>query len=808
MLSPAIAYRPQVGRYDAAVDASGRARPGWGRLLADLAQQAPDELERRQRSADRIVQAEGASAGEPGLPGQVGVVPYAFATDGWEQLATDLAQRAALLRLVLRDLAGPQELLRAGVVPVEAVATHPGYRQRAIEPVLVTTDVVLDAHGAYRAVRDHADVPTGIATTLLARAVGQRVGPGTAPTGFTPTVAGHADFLVRLRAELAATAHGRANPRIVVLTEADAHAGDDGAYLATRLGYNAADPADVTVRAGRAWLRSLDGLEPIDVLLRHIPAAALDPVADPAVAGGVAGLLQATAHGSVELVNPAGSGLGGHLGLLPFLDAASRFLTGEPLRLTPVPTLWCGDPEHRAEILRAPERFVLLDTAADTPIPTAVGAQLDPAGLADWRARIAARPERYIAQADLARGTAPSLRGGHLVAAEPVIRAHVLLPADAPPFVLPGGQAVTHDGDRATLAADVQVVARGPLRKRATPLTLPQVDLRRSLPAHAAEALHWMGRSAERAETGCRTALVCLTHVVGADPAPGDVVAAVDGLRAVSGGMGGPPTEATVFDLDAEVRAALAGRATSVVDNLRATVRNARAARQMLSARTWRLLAMLEAEAASLAKLAGESGLTAFDATEVLDRVLVPLAALSGLVDESVVRGPGWRFLDVGRRLERALLVLGLVEAMLDPVGPDDEGSLRLEALLAACESLLVYRRSFRSDVTPAAVADLLLGDPTNPRSVRFQLDQLAVDLNDLPSRPVRQRQLAALRRARWALDRHLPLAAGQQPGDTDADDGPLGPAGRLVLAVRAPLLTIGQEMAAGWFAELPRRRS
>jgi uncharacterized alpha-E superfamily protein len=664
--------------------------------------------------------------------------------------------------------------------------------------------VVLDAQGALRPLRDHTDLPTGIGRTLLARAVSRRVGLGaTAPPGFSPQVVRHDDHLVRLRSELADAARDRPNPRIVVLADA---AGDDqweSTYLANRLGYSAADPADVTVRAGRAWLRSLDGLEPIDVLLRHVPGAALDPVADPGVSGGVAGLLQAAAHGSVQLVNPAGSGLGGHLGLFPFLDAASRFLTGAPLLLAPVPTLWCGDPDHRAQVLAAPERFVLHDTDPVASAPPAVGARLDDAGLADWRARIAARPERYVAQADLARGTMPCLVGGQLAAVEAVLRTQLVVPAHGDPEVLPGGLGLVAAAD-GPLAVDVQVSARGPVRGRAAPLSLPQVDLRRSLPAHAAGALHWMGRSAERAETGCRTALVCLTRIAGADPTPADLAAAVQGLRAVSGGMGGPAPapDATVVDLDLEVRAALAGRSGSVVENLQATVRNARSARQTLSARTWRLLVMLEAEAASLAKLAGGSGLTAFDATEVLDRVLVPLAALSGLVDESVVRGPGWRFLDVGRRLERALLVLGLVEAMLD--GPDqgEDGPFRLEALLAACETLLVYRRSFRSDVTPAAVADLLVGDPTNPRSVRFQLDQLAVDLNDLPSRPTRQRQLAALRRATWALDRHLPL------GTAPAETGQLGPAGRLVLAVRGPLLAIGQEMATGWFAELPRRRS
>ena len=363
-------------------------------------------------------------------------------------------------------------------------------------------------------------------------------------------------------------------------------------------------------------------------------------------------------------------------------------------------------------------------------------------------------------------------------------------------------------------ATDVRVLERPGHRRAHVPgPALPQVDLRRSLPTHAAEAMYWTGRSAERADAGARAALICLTRVAEGDPSPADLTAAVDGLRAVSGGMGGPLVEPTMFDLEAEVRAALAGRPGSVVATLRAIVRNARAARQMLSARTWRLLVMLEAEAAALAELAGDAGAAAhFDATEVLDRVLVPLAALSGLTGESVVRGPGWRFLDVGRRLERALLVLGLVEAMLDPpaTGPGAavgvgceaaDGTLRLEALLAACESLAVYRRSFRSDVTVQAVGDLLLGDPTTPRSVRFQLDQLAADLHDLPARPVRQMQLAALREAGHALDRLLPLPF-------DPIGGPLGPAARLVIAVRGPLLEIGELMTSGWFAESPRRRA
>jgi uncharacterized alpha-E superfamily protein len=204
---------------------------------------------------------------------------------------------------------------------------------------------------------------------------------------------------------------------------------------------------------------------------------------------------------------------------------------------------------------------------------------------------------------------------------------------------------------------------------------------------------------------------------------------------------------------------------------------------------------MLDDEAATLDGLAKAPDLATFEATEALDGVLVPLAALSGLTAESVVRGPGWRFLDLGRRLERALLVLGLAETMLDPPPPSPGESLRLEVVLAACESLVAYRRLYRSDVRVDAVADMLLDDASNPRSVRFQLEQMAVDLHHLPDRSVRRQQLAAVRAAGHALDTKLPVG-----GDGAAS------VAEVVLATRGHLLEVGRLMSTGWFSERLRR--
>jgi uncharacterized circularly permuted ATP-grasp superfamily protein/uncharacterized alpha-E superfamily protein len=842
-VTPALPAYPAAGSHDLAVDAAGDLRPGWERVLPALAALGPDELARRQRAADRLMRSEGAGVvlhedGDHTLaPWGIDVVPLVIDGDAWAEIARGLVERAQVLAAVLADLHGPRRLLHAGVVPVEALARHAttlwsAWHEGPAPGLLVAgADLVIDADGQPRVVADLTDVASGEGDALLARSISARVLPTADPT---VDVIGHRDYLQALRGTLAARAPaGRASPRTVVVTGPPGTPGYvEDAYLATNLGYHLAESADVVVRGGRAWLRSLEGPEPIDVLLRRLPEAALDPVEDDrsADAGdtGVAGVVEAVRGGGVVVVNPYGTGIAASTALRPFLDDAARFLTGRPLQLPTVPCLWCGDPDQRRAVAAAPERYVLHDTDPVSGEAPAAPAGLDDDGVAAWLARIEAQPERYVAQQVVAPRTAPRLAdGGRLRPGTVSVRTQVLLGGDAP-VVLPGGHGRLVDG-RGPIGArprgtgkDVWVL--GPARRErarahAPGGAVPQVDLRRSLPTRAAEALYWTGRTAERAEMAARTVLVTLTRLPGAEPDTDDAIAAGRGLRAVSGGLpaglpaGLPPRAAP--DLGAEVRDALDGRAGSVVDSLRATVVNARRARQLLSARTWRLLAMLDLEADALDKLAGDpglgldqAGLATFDATEALDRVLVPLAALSGLANESVVRGPGWRFLDIGRRIERSLLVLGLVEAMFEPAGaghgPGPGGSgacspVRGDLALAACESLVAYRRRYRSDVTLDALGDLLLADRDNPRSLRFQLDQLVVDLHDLPDRPVRRTQIAAVRSAQRELEARLPL------GSRAGDEG-LGSVAALVLAVRGPLLTVGDLVPGGWFTERPRR--
>jgi uncharacterized alpha-E superfamily protein len=289
--------------------------------------------------------------------------------------------------------------------------------------------------------------------------------------------------------------------------------------------------------------------------------------------------------------------------------------------------------------------------------------------------------------------------------------------------VLPGGTGrVLAPGDdprlpTACVAKDVWVQGR-----TLAPIVgqrLPQVDFGRSLPTRAADALYWTNRSAERAEAMARTALVVASRIE-QDPgllslAGGEWPARMlDVLRAARrGARQEPPAEG----LDDGLRLLT----DAVVGEIGTLLTEATTVREYLSTSTGRVLAHLaELRTALGAGIAG---------VDDLDAVLADFAALAGLWHESIVRGPAWLIGDTGRRLERALVVIDLVEAVVQPTSPRepdaDVEAAAVEVMLAANESLVAYRRRHRSDVELDAAISLLIHDVTNPRSLLSALGRL-----------------------------------------------------------------------------------
>jgi uncharacterized alpha-E superfamily protein len=134
----------------------------------------------------------------------------------------------------------------------------------------------------------------------------------------------------------------------------------------------------------------------------------------------------------------------------------------------------------------------------------------------------------------------------------------------------------------------------------------------------------------------------------------------------------------------------------------------------------------------------------------LLDQLLADLAAFNGLVVESMTRGHGWRFLDIGRRLERSLHLVELLQTMLDLAA--DETEPLLETILEIDDSLITYRSRYRANLQPAPALDLLLTDETNPRSLAFQLETLTDHVNHLPGQENRAKRSEEQRLAMTVL--------------------------------------------------------
>jgi uncharacterized alpha-E superfamily protein len=327
----------------------------------------------------------------------------------------------------------------------------------------------------------------------------------------------------------------------------------------------------------------------------------------------------------------------------------------------------------------------------------------------------------------------PSFRAGELVEAGVVVRLHAVAAPEGVTVVPGGNGRVLEPGDdplrpSARTVKDVWVLdAARSLPVVVTPL--PQVDLAGSVPTRAADALFWMGRAAERAEAIART-----LRAVGGRRRQDPLLVTVDGgrwslraastLRAVSTSSNGDESPDRQRGPVLELDAATVSASHQLGAQLRSFVAEAASVGEFLPSGISRVLTDVAALTDSF---------TAGPATvDRIDDVLASLAAFAGMWNESTVRGPAWRFGDIGLRVERGLAVLELTSVLATADGGDPASVASLEVLLAANESLVAYRRQHRSDVALAPALELLLRDSDNPRALLPSMERVAEHVADV----------------------------------------------------------------------------
>ena len=801
------AYRAIPGTYDEMKSADGEVRPHWQRLAGALRSLSRTDMDARWKRVERILYENGLthdiySEGDATRrPWRLDALPLLISAADWRRLETGLIQRARLLDLVLADCYGEQRLLREARLPAPLVLGNPQFL-RPCHGVPVpggrrlhyyAADVGRAPDGGWWVLKDRCESPVGGGYALENRIALRNCLPDEFAANRVRPLAGFFSAVHEGHAALA----GKPDPRVVVLTSGPTAPGYFAhSYLARYQGYVLAEGADLTVRDNRVYLKTIEGLRPVDVIIRRVEAASCDPLelrSDSPY--GVAGLVEAVRAGKVTVVNALGSGLADTESFMPFLPGLCRSLLQEELQLPSLATWWCGEDGPRDYVLRNLDRLETRDVfhrGASEP-----GTQ-NPDGPEAWhvggsRELIERRGFACLAREPMKLSTVPVLGEQGLQPVPYALR--VFVAVDANDYVvMPGGLArlcPPHPGQafdfgRYGDGKDTWVLSDA--AERPTPIRRTRagaVKVRRTgreLPSRSADNLFWLGRYAERTEGIMREVRSSVLRLADEECPREDLLAIDRVLRPTfeRADIVPPDSDELLADPGPHLERQLgelvfdADRPYGLRRSLRDLGRTATLARDRLSADSWRILRALQPEDFSRRPgLVGpSSGLRIAGMLGRLDQGIQRLAAFSGMGMENMTRSFGWSFLDMGRRIERSMQTVALLRSLPLAGDPEDDG--RLILLLDIADSFMTYRSRYLLTPQLAPVLDLLLLDETNPRSVAFQLAALVGHLGRLPhdaSEPEDRREhriaagaLGALREADIAnLCRRSP--GGDRPG-------------------------------------------
>jgi uncharacterized circularly permuted ATP-grasp superfamily protein/uncharacterized alpha-E superfamily protein len=738
------------GSYDELRE-NGVLRPHWQHLQATLQRMSPSGFAQRYDQARWLIRENGVTYNvyrdEKGLdrPWQLDLLPFMFSAKEWDRVARGVAQRARLIDQVISDAYGHGRLVRDGHLDPSMVFAHPAFLRpcHGINPVtgkwlhFYAADLIRGPNGAWRVLSDRTQAPAGAGYALENRIVLSRA---LSDSYRSCSVKRLASFFITLRQTLAFLASKmktrRENPRIVLLSPGPYNETYfEHAYLARYLGYTLVEGGDLTVRDDQVYLKTLGGLHRVDVILRRLDDDFSDPLElrnDSTL--GVAGLVAAARAGNVLVANALGSAFGENAALMTALPRVSRAFNAEDLLLESIETIWGGN--NPDELRRRFDELIIRPAFGDVRMAAKRGAEIEGEERQRLMQRLITAPHTLVGQMPPTPSSTPVWHDGAFEMRSLVLRVFAVAQGDGY-AVMPGGLARIADDNqpwavsfqRGGGSKDVWVEADGPV----APVTLLRptgaaVEFKRGgvdLPSRVADNLFWFGRYGARAEDRARVLRAGLTRLAGdqeqAVDAGMDTVLRVLKQQGVLRKPKGEPltVEAQLLDLifsDSDQYSLLA-----IVRRLHYS---AFASRDRLSNDTWRIINHLEQDLNVDPKPT-----SAIDVLPLLDRLIVDLAALAGMTSENTTRGPGWRFLDLGRRLERASFCGELILASLVPTVDDNV----LDTVLEIADCSITYRSRYLMSLQVAPVLDLILCDATNPRAMIFQLERILEHVTHLP---------------------------------------------------------------------------
>lgn len=691
------------------------------------------------------------------------IMPLVVGGDEWARIETGLAQRVRAWNLFLRDIYSGQEILKAGVVPYEIIYADPNFHRGCARLPGVTAsylqltafDLQQDARGQWLVVEDHLGTAEGASYALKKRQILRQIAPRLFDGMEILPIEDFAAQVLDVMQELVRIPDGAARGVLLAQGSSDHHYLDHAA-LARQMGVSIVQGSDLVVLDSRLYLKTIAGVEPVDVVLRRLSTSLLDPVIfDPSSRFGVPGLLSCVRKGTLAVANGLGSDLANNRALAAHLPAIIEYYTGEKPLLHSPHVLEMRDIDVREEVADNRDNYVIRHAWKRGPAHEWVARHM-PAH--DWNRfwqEIEAVPSEYVAHKVPSQTTHSCWTPSGSKAVPVTLRAFALGQERISPCALAwaGSAALMTASATQTMdrIKDVWILRSAPVSSISVHAQAEEAPKRLRLTSRVAESLFWMGRYAERAEVTARG-----LRIVQAQPWPlteGPTAKARQPLWAALAAMSGHPADFFLkpapdlihprevpyyFLLDRR-------HGGSVLSYLLACRQNAENIREHFPPEVWSVLNRLYLQVALDADQASTDKVRlVLEDRSLHQEVITQLDELTGALEKHMLHNDAWHFWQLGVYAERSLLTILTLKQVLAPeiggvskIGP--VSSTNLDLLLQMLAGQYAYRSLYHARPVAARVARLLLQDQEFPRSALFCLEgmrrALTATLGDRPAK-------------------------------------------------------------------------
>ncbi|MEQ9218461.1 MAG: circularly permuted type 2 ATP-grasp protein [Cyclobacteriaceae bacterium] len=744
--------------FDELASSDGAIYPHWQKLVNAYDKLGNEGLTSRSNEVIQLLKENGVTYniyGDPeGLnrPWMLDPIPMVFSQNDWTRIEKGLKQRANLLNLILQDIYGKRHLIRSGIIPFEMIYNHMGFLRQMDkiripgnhQLVQYSADLARGPDGRMWVLHDRTDAPSGAGYAFENRVAMTRVFPDMLRENHVRKVGSYYQTLKNTLSRL--SWQGTEEPRIVFLSPGPGNETYfEHAYLSSYMGFTLAMGQDLTVSDGYVWLKTISGLERVDIIIRRVDDVFCDPLEfrmDSQL--GVVGLMEAVRQKKVLVINPLGVRILENPGLMAFLPKICRHVLGEELILPSVATWWCGQGKEKQYVLDN-IRFLMVRKIYRSRLNRSVyGGDLSEEQINQLKNEIQARPHLYVAQELVNFSTTPSYINGKMEARNAVFRSYVVADTDNDDYEVMQGGLSRSSPDKGVfivsnqsggISKDTWVLDTEEKVRHVVRSTQIIKQIQNIIPSRTGESLFWLGRYIERSIYTVRLLRIILKKYYETDDAKhleGDqvITTLLKTLTAITGTQPGFNKKSVLNQPKKELISLITDphRSGSLCQSVQSFLNNAYSVRDRLSLDTWRILDSISDE---LSRMKNQASLHQINRN--LDNLIIKLMAFHGLNIDNMTRENTWNILNIGRFNESARNTCIIIKSMLAEKRSDEVERMILEYLLMTNESLVTYRYMYRSTQEIKAVLNLLLIDELNPKSITYQVERIDQHINKMP---------------------------------------------------------------------------